>query len=303
MFAEQGCYTDSLSQIIDYDNIIPQDLFVVLENNCHGFECAGQVCSNAMDFINKTYAMTGNSTPNMTFKELFKQVTKMWPRQAMKATLEFDSFFSGNSQSEGASDSLRIKSVATQNAKEEEEEFVPIKLESGSFDDYKSKIISLIDNNVKQIIFTGAPGTGKTFLAKEVSKTYGKKEDVKCINGGNYQLVQFHTSFDYTDFVEGLRPMESREKVVEFRKVDGIFKEFCRKVEEENIKDIYGLESRIGNQSSFEDLYLKYIKSIIKTSYDGDYCNLNEPKVNYELRMKLKDIVTDDSLRLIEKTT
>ena len=43
-----------------------------------------------------------------------------------------------------------------------------------------------------------------------------------------YCFVQFHPSYDYTDFVEGLRPIKSNGTVV-FERTDGIFKEFCAK--------------------------------------------------------------------------
>lgn len=87
----------------------------------------------------------------------------------------------------------------------------------------ENEIKDLIQKGATQIILTGAPGTGKTRMAKEIA-------------GSHYKLVQFHPSYDYTDFVEGLRPVEEEGKMV-FRKVDGIFKEFCRKVVEEGEKD------------------------------------------------------------------
>lgn len=100
----------------------------------------------------------------------------------------------------------------------------------------KDQIKSLIKNGATQIILTGAPGTGKTRMAKKIAKGQReeltweeKKEKEKDDSCPHYKLVQFHPSYDYTDFVEGLRPVEEEGKMV-FRKVDGIFKEFCRKV-------------------------------------------------------------------------
>ena len=70
------------------------------------------------------------------------------------------------------------------------------------------------------IVLTGAPGTGKTFLAKQIAKSMGATAD-RC------KLVQFHPSYDYTDFVEGLRPVGESGKLG-FKRQDGVFKDFCK---------------------------------------------------------------------------
>lgn len=92
----------------------------------------------------------------------------------------------------------------------------------------EAKIKEIIENGATQIILTGAPGTGKTRLAKKIAEEFCQEQTKK------YELVQFHPSYDYTDFVEGIRPVEYKDQdgneKVEFRKVDGIFKKFCRKV-------------------------------------------------------------------------
>jgi hypothetical protein len=64
------------------------------------------------------------------------------------------------------------------------------------------------------LVLTGAPGTGKTYLAKKIAEALGDD---------NPGFVQFHPSYDYTDFVEGLRPTDDST----FERVNGVFKQFC----------------------------------------------------------------------------
>ena len=79
------------------------------------------------------------------------------------------------------------------------------------------KYIELLETN-RNLILTGAPGTGKTYLAKAIAEAMDAE----------YDFVQFHPSYDYTDFVEGLRPTppDSRGNIG-FERKDGVFKSFC----------------------------------------------------------------------------
>lgn len=68
------------------------------------------------------------------------------------------------------------------------------------------------------LVLTGAPGTGKTHMARAIAEEMGAVT----------KFVQFHPSYDYTDFVEGLRPVEKGDDQMGFKRRDGVFKEFCR---------------------------------------------------------------------------
>ena len=109
--------------------------------------------------------------------------------------------------------------------------------------------VNLLKSN-HNIILTGAPGTGKTYLAKQIAHAMG------CTDN-EIGFVQFHPSYDYTDFVEGLRPTPPNEDGnVGFEHKDGVFKEFCERA----------LKSQNGNQQifNFDDAYKSFVDEIIE---------------------------------------
>lgn len=108
-------------------------------------------------------------------------------------------------------------------------------MESPMLNDLKKLLLSS-----KQIILTGAPGTGKTYLAKQIACALtGDNPE----NSPHIEFCQFHPSFDYTDFVEGLRPIDKGNGNIGFERKDGIFKAFCKKAlgkSINNFDEVYG---------------------------------------------------------------
>jgi 5-methylcytosine-specific restriction endonuclease McrBC GTP-binding regulatory subunit McrB len=102
--------------------------------------------------------------------------------------------------------------------------------------DYIDSKITLLEKS-KNLILTGAPGTGKTYLARQMAmKMIANKTEEKNLSpeeGEKFKnqcrFVQFHPSYDYTDFVEGLRPTKPDEQGnIGFELKNGIFKKFCK---------------------------------------------------------------------------
>lgn len=86
---------------------------------------------------------------------------------------------------------------------------------------YSNKFVDVIDNN-KNIIFYGAPGTGKTFSVKKAIASLGGSD--------NTVFVQFHPTFSYEDFIEGIKPLGiDASGMLQVGPVNGIFKDLCIK--------------------------------------------------------------------------
>lgn len=81
--------------------------------------------------------------------------------------------------------------------------------------DRLSEIVDAIRGESRQLILAGPPGTGKTWVAERLARYVTENRP------GSVRLVQFHPSYTYEQFIQGLRPV-AEKGAIEFRVVDGI---------------------------------------------------------------------------------
>ena len=152
--------------------------------------------------------------------------------------------------------------------------------------------IKLLKENYN-LIFTGAPGTGKTYLAKQIAAKIifddDKKEYTESLEEdenfkNQYEFVQFHPSYDYTDFVEGLRPINNNGNIG-FERKDGVFKEFCKKALK-NLIDSQKDISQLNEDAIIKNNLLKFIEDVSNEIDENGYFEIN----CFKKKKKLKEI-------------
>lgn len=119
----------------------------------------------------------------------------------------------------------------------------------------------------RNVIFRGAPGTGKSYLAKSIaadiiSNGYTDSFDALTVEQRQQvEFVQFHPSYDYSDFVEGLRPKLNEDGSMGFELQDGIFKSFVNKARK-NYEDSQKSSKLIKQELSAKSMLQSFFANI-----------------------------------------
>lgn len=163
--------------------------------------------------------------------------------------------------------------------------------------DLLSKCQELLESNYN-LILTGAPGTGKTYLAKQIAAKmiFGEDKNIDEMNDDEkakfeyqYKFVQFHPSYDYTDFVEGIRPV-TKENNYGFERIDGTFKKFCRKASKH--------DKTVINEKDVK-AFCSYIEENISENQSFPIINIAEKENNSPITQIIYD---DEGVRVVAGT-
>ncbi|ARD75836.1 DUF3578 domain-containing protein [Staphylococcus xylosus] len=136
---------------------------------------------------------------------------------------------------------------------------------------YKIEVAPMIESGVvkeltdkllksKNLILRGAPGTGKSYLAKAIACNMIGTSNEDLESSEQFEFVQFHPNYDYTDFVEGIRPVISHDGTMGFDLKSGIFKMFCEQaLETQSSNSSDKTMEKDENHIKYGDNHKKYI--------------------------------------------
>ena len=137
----------------------------------------------------------------------------------------------------------------------------------------ESKELSLL-RQFYQIIFYGPPGTGKTYSAMEMLGELFGADKWESLQGDRWDIVQFHPSYNYEDFVRGVQVKTGDDKKVAYETVNRIFGEMCERAAESGEPHVLIIdEINRANVSAVlgELIYaLEYRGKAVKTPYLGN---------------------------------
>ena len=112
----------------------------------------------------------------------------------------------------------------------------------------------------KNMIFYGAPGTGKTKFVKDCLY-------ILDTNRTRTEWIQFHSGFEYEDFIDGIKPIDIQNGNLKLDLTSGIFKEFCLKAAQNLNENFFFIVDEI-NRADIEAVFGETL-SLLEENYRG----------------------------------
>ena len=125
----------------------------------------------------------------------------------------------------------------------------------------KNKILGELTKGAKNIIYYGAPGTGKTKFVKD-------RLDILDPNRARAEWVQFHSGFEYEDFIDGIKPVGIQNGNLNLALTNGIFKEFCLKAAQNDKENFFFIVDEI-NRADIAAVFGETL-SLLEENYRGE---------------------------------
>ncbi len=149
---------------------------------------------------------------------------------------------------------------------------------------------AIADENSPNVILYGPPGTGKTYEVQQ-SLDFLCKGDTE-----RYEYVQFHPSFTYEDFIEGIKPKGvTKDGNIKFELVNGVFKEFCIKAKNDPDNNYYFVVDEI-NRANLSAVFGETL-SLLEKDYRHDGISDDKGLLKTQYSTLIQSMINDKEER------
>ncbi|RAR50872.1 McrB family protein [Flavobacterium lacus] len=151
---------------------------------------------------------------------------------------------------------------------------------------------AIADKDNPNVIMYGPPGTGKTYAVIN-------SLDFVCQgDSSRFEILQFHPSFTYEDFIEGIKPKGvSKDGNIRFELVNGVFKNFCIKAKKNPNKEYYFVVDEI-NRANLSSVFGETL-SLLERDYRHDVSIADNTKniIRTQYSSLIDELISENPLK------